>query len=114
MMLSPQPQSLRTSLLEEPQPSPSAVTRTVDSLLLMAVGCVFFYFAVLRWPRYRKVPSLFIALIPLGWVMPELPFSVDRWIGLAICVALLQSSTRADRTDSKPAFIPESHEHTDP
>jgi hypothetical protein len=112
MKLSPPQESLRTSSQEEPPPSPTAVTRTVDALLLMTVGCIVFYYGVLRYPRYRKVPSLFIALVPLGWVMPELPYGVDRWIGLALCVALLHTATRADRTDSKPAFPPSDQHDT--
>jgi hypothetical protein len=108
-MPTPSPQALESSRTNSPDAMPSsppALTRTVDALLLMAVGSIFFYYALLRWPRYRKVPSLFIALAPLGWVVPALPLAADRWLGLVICVALLHTATKADRDDTKPAFPP--------
>ncbi len=81
--------------------------KVVDVALLVIYLFVFVYF-MKRLVRFRKWPSLFIALLPMGWVVLALEDSMQddlqrtitvvKWTGFAMGFLLMMAVTHADRT----------------
>lgn len=79
--------------------------------LLLVYGGVITFF-LLRWVRFRKPPSLGVAMLPTGWILVALwdlgilyphPAGVFRWCGVVAGVWLLWSAFRAERvTERQP------------
>lgn len=82
-----------------------------DVCLLLVYGAVIGFF-LLRWVRFRRTPSLGVAMLPAGWVLVALwdlgilsphPMGLWRWMGVAFGVWLLASAFRAERGGEQPA-----------
>lgn len=78
-----------------------------DLALLVVYLCVVVYF-LQRFSRFRKPPSLGIALLPTGWLILALAHDLNRpimvtlkWVGVLIGVALLASVIYADRSEKR-------------
>lgn len=74
-----------------------------DTALVAVYAFIALYF-LRRFIRYRKWPSLGIALMPMGWIALALQGrmlapALDgvKWIGVGLGVALIVSVTMADR-----------------
>lgn len=78
-----------------------------DVAILVVYAFVVGYFLRRFW-RFRKPPSLGIALLPIGWVLLALHHRIMRdellalkWGGVLLGVALIVSVTHADRTGDR-------------
>lgn len=94
----------------------TAAERTADVFLLMTYGAVIFFF-LWRFFRRRRLPSLFIALLPLGWVLVALwdlrimephPTGAFRWAGVMIGALLLWAVVKSEwRQEREAAGLPD-------
>ena len=80
---------------------------SADVALLCVYAFVVVYF-LRRFMRFRKLPSLGIALLPTGWVLLALSSGIPsddlramKWLGVALGVLLIASVTHADRTEAR-------------
>lgn len=78
-----------------------------DVALMIVYAFVVIYF-LRRFFRYRKWPSLGIALLPTGWVLLALSSGIQpddlttmKWCGVVLGVALIASVTHADSTERR-------------
>lgn len=76
-----------------------------DVALLVVYAFVVIYF-LRRFFRFRKWPSLGIALLPTGWVLLALSSGIQvanlttaKWVGVILGVLLIVSVTHADSTE---------------
>lgn len=76
-----------------------------DVALLLVYAAVVGYF-LRRFFLKRKMPSLFIALLPMGWVLLALQsqtiaplMSSMKWIGVLLGALLMASVLHTDRTE---------------
>lgn len=87
----------------------SAVSAVADVGLLLVYGGVILFF-VLRYVRFRKAPSIGVALLPLGWIFLALinlqilsgTDGLVSWCGVVIGCFLLVSVLRAEREEGTP------------
>jgi hypothetical protein len=78
-----------------------------DVALLLVYAFVVVYF-LRRFVRYRKLPSLGIALLPTGWVLLALSSGISgdwlrtmKWLGVLLGVGLMASVTHADKLEKR-------------
>lgn len=84
---------------------PPSLRIVADVLLLIVYSAVAIYF-VGRYARFRKLPSLGIALLPAGWILigirgmtgGPIPVTI-KLLGAAAGILLLASVLMADRRD---------------
>lgn len=76
-----------------------ALGRSADVLLLLVYGGIVFFF-LFRFLQHRKLPSLGIALLPMGWIvisahqlgiLDERASNAGCWVGLVFGVFLAAS-----------------------
>jgi len=78
----------------------STLTRTLDLVAAAAWAAVAAYF-VARYARHRKLVSLMLALMALGWASACLPLDIAPWRGftaVALAVAVGYAIIRVERT----------------
>lgn len=86
----------------------TASDAAADVALIFIYGAVFFFFFV-RFLRYRKWPSFYLALsAPMGWVllslwdlgiMEPIEGAPLRWLGVLMGMLMLTSVVRWDKLD---------------
>jgi hypothetical protein len=97
------------------EPTGTPLQRTADVFLLLVYGAVIFFF-LWRFFRRRRLPSLFVALMPTGWVLVALfdlrimephPTAVFRWGGVVVGTLLLWSVVKSEwRQEREAAGLP--------
>jgi hypothetical protein len=91
---------------------PTGIAIAADFFLVGVYSCVGFFFIV-RWVRFRKWPSLYLAIsAPLAWTivalwdlgyMQPLPNAPLRWVGVVVGLLMLVSVIRWERVDPADA-----------
>lgn len=78
-----------------------------DLALLFVYAFVVIYF-LRRFARFGKLPSLGIALLPMGWVLLALAPGIQqpimitaKWVGVLFGVLLIVSVTHTDRIEQE-------------
>jgi hypothetical protein len=92
--------------LKDPTPLIDTAARAADVALLVVYGGVAAFF-IYRFVRHRRMASVGVALLPMGWIVVALydlnliadGSSFVRWCGVAVGLLVLTSVFRAEQVD---------------